>query len=462
MAQELTAGTGLIARYGLTEGSRHGRRQLGRRWRQRHGRLRPAVGRRLPGARHHPAARPERPRRGPGQQPRRPRMDRRERRRPGRLPRLPRHQPACRHDRQRPLRRAPHRHRLHRPDCRQRHRIPVRGRRCRHHGNRSAASTPRPSRRPRPPARPSSLDGTNDYVTFGAAPALGATNFTLETWFRRDGAGIGVTTGTGGITVPSRSSPRAVPRARPGQPEHELLPRHRRHQRQARGRLRGHDRGGNHPVAGTAVVTSNVWHHAAATYDAVSGTWKLYLDGVLDRTLVLASAFQPQSTSIQHAALGSSLTLDRRPPARLLQRRPRRGPHLERGPQGRPDRLHLRQDPHLRRGPDCPIRPQRGHRHHDRLERRGSAGRHAHQRTHLDRRSGALVGQQHGTGLHQPQLAHHGPTLTATVTATMPTRRAARHVPTRTGAQRRRHQWRHGHHAQPGHGRQRRPGDPSA
>ncbi len=51
-----------------------------------------------------------------------------------------------------------------------------------------------------------------------------------------------------------------------------------------------------------------MWHHAAATYDATTGTWKLYLDGVLDQTLVLASAFQPQSASTEHAALGTSLT----------------------------------------------------------------------------------------------------------------------------------------------------------
>ena len=52
--------------------------------------------------------------------------------------------------------------------------------------------------------------------------------------------------------------------------------------------------GPNHPVAGTTAVTSNVWHHAAAVYDATTGTWRLYLDGVLDRTLALGSAFQPQ------------------------------------------------------------------------------------------------------------------------------------------------------------------------
>ena len=44
------------------------------------------------------------------------------------------------------------------------------------------------------------LNGTNAFVTFGAAPGLGAAKFTLETWFRRDGTGIATFTGTGGIT----------------------------------------------------------------------------------------------------------------------------------------------------------------------------------------------------------------------------------------------------------------------
>ena len=40
---------------------------------------------------------------------------------------------------------------------------------------------------------------------------------------------------------------------------------------------------------------SNVWHHAAATYDGT--TWSLYLDGALDRTLAWAAAFTPAATA---------------------------------------------------------------------------------------------------------------------------------------------------------------------
>src|SRR5262245_50665111 len=43
------------------------------------------------------------------------------------------------------------------------------------------------------------LDGTNDYVTFGQAPSLGASVFTVEVRFKRTGTGITANTGTGGL-----------------------------------------------------------------------------------------------------------------------------------------------------------------------------------------------------------------------------------------------------------------------
>src|SRR5687767_5723323 len=46
-----------------------------------------------------------------------------------------------------------------------------------------------------------SFDGVNDYVTFGSASRLGASNFTIEVWFRRTGLGVSANTGIGGITA---------------------------------------------------------------------------------------------------------------------------------------------------------------------------------------------------------------------------------------------------------------------
>ena len=182
----------------------------------------------------------------------------------------------------------------------------------------------------------------------------------------RTGAGVGVTTGTGGITS-------AIPLVTKGGAEAETPANVNMNwflgidaaTRHARGRLRGHRDGANHPVAGTTVVTSNVWHHAAATYDATTGTWRLYLDGALDKTLALGSAFQPESASIQHAALGTSLTstgaiantggffagvIDE---ARIwnVARTP---------PRSRPTGPH----PRHRHRADRPLRHRRGDRHH--------------------------------------------------------------------------------------------------
>ena len=44
------------------------------------------------------------------------------------------------------------------------------------------------------------FDGTNDYVTFGAATStLGATSFTLECWIKRAAGGNTMTTGSLGL-----------------------------------------------------------------------------------------------------------------------------------------------------------------------------------------------------------------------------------------------------------------------
>src|SRR6185295_6479901 len=45
------------------------------------------------------------------------------------------------------------------------------------------------------------FDGSNDYVTFGQAPALGLGTFTLEAWVKRTGTGVATSTGTGGVSA---------------------------------------------------------------------------------------------------------------------------------------------------------------------------------------------------------------------------------------------------------------------
>ena len=137
--------------------------------------------------------------------------------------------------------------------------------------------------------------------------ALNATRFTLETWFYRTGTGATTSTGTGGVT--------AAPLIAKGrsQSDGSNVDLNYFLGIDSSGRLAADFEEGagqpspglNHPVTGSTVITNNAWHHAAVTYDG--RTWKLYLDGRLDRTLTLASPLNPRSDSIQRTALGSAL-----------------------------------------------------------------------------------------------------------------------------------------------------------
>ena len=64
--------------------------------------------------------------------------------------------------------------------------------------NRSPASG-EASATPAPASHALQFNGSSQYVTMGQAASLGAPQFTLETWFKRTGAGVGTSTGTGGI-----------------------------------------------------------------------------------------------------------------------------------------------------------------------------------------------------------------------------------------------------------------------
>jgi acid phosphatase type 7 len=151
------------------------------------------------------------------------------------------------------------------------------------------------------------FDGANDYVTFGTAPALGAGAFTIETWFKRTGAGISTSTGTMGVD--------AVPLVAKGRAEADATTQDMNYFlgiRASDGVLvadfeegaGGASPGLNHPVIGVTPVSMNVWHHAAATYDGA--TWRLYLNGSLQAQLSVGRP--PRSDSIQHASLATALT----------------------------------------------------------------------------------------------------------------------------------------------------------
>ena len=153
-----------------------------------------------------------------------------------------------------------------------------------------------------------SLDfgGTNAYVDFGNPAKLHLPEFTIETWFRRDGPGDTTLTGTGGSNATA-----LVARGR-GQTEDPTVDLNyflgidvasNKLVADFEEGATGTNPSQNHPVYGATTITTGVWHHAAATYDGT--TWKLYLDGVLDGELMVSEP--PAAAGNQRASVGAGL-----------------------------------------------------------------------------------------------------------------------------------------------------------
>ncbi|HEY3216020.1 MAG TPA: LamG-like jellyroll fold domain-containing protein, partial [Candidatus Eisenbacteria bacterium] len=149
--------------------------------------------------------------------------------------------------------------------------------------------------------------GTRAYVHLGNPSALRLPMFTIELWIRRDGAGIGTSTGSGGI-------PDAVPLVTKGRAESQGQADNINYflgLRQSDAVLcadfgegpEGPSPGLNHPVAGITPIAPGAWHHVATTYDG--STWKLYLDGNLETQLAVNRPVADASPVM--AAVSSSL-----------------------------------------------------------------------------------------------------------------------------------------------------------
>ena len=158
------------------------------------------------------------------------------------------------------------------------------------------------------------FDGVDDRVTFGPAPTLGSNTFTLELWFKRTGAGVSTTTGTGGITaVPLLTKGRNEGVADGTNVDLNYFLGIDQATRVLVADFEDMFTGANHPVRGRTAICDQVWYHAAASYDVTTGTWQLYLNGELEAELVVPAGAdprvrEPRSDSIQHAALATAMT----------------------------------------------------------------------------------------------------------------------------------------------------------
>ncbi len=152
---------------------------------------------------------------------------------------------------------------------------------------------------------------------------LGVQVFTIETWFKRTGAGITTSTGNGGLGA-------AIPLVTKGRGENENsdvdmnyffgidttgvlaadFEECARSQAGCPQTTSNATQGGqNYPVRGSTIISNNVWYHAAVTFDG--RYWKLYLNGVLEPTMTGAdtgASRYPRWDSRQHAGLGTAMT----------------------------------------------------------------------------------------------------------------------------------------------------------
>ena len=151
------------------------------------------------------------------------------------------------------------------------------------------------------------FEGVDSYIKVTDGGGLALENFTLETWFKKDGNGISVTSGTGGI-------PDAIPLITKGTSESEssnLDINYFLCIKAATNVIAADFEEGaggtsvslNHPVLGVTPIVNNVWHHAAVTYDGT--TLRLYLDGNLENSLVVGQPVASATTC--NLAIGSSL-----------------------------------------------------------------------------------------------------------------------------------------------------------
>jgi hypothetical protein len=132
-------------------------------------------------------------------------------------------------------------------------------------------------------------------------------DFTIEAWIKIEGYGSTTETDPGGLSD-------VVPIISKGLAENENTGKEMNYflgYRQSDMKLvadfEDSASSANHPVISNASLPFCTWTHVAASYNTATDTWKLYVNGSLDKTLALGENYTPQFLSWCPAYVGSTL-----------------------------------------------------------------------------------------------------------------------------------------------------------
>jgi hypothetical protein len=153
------------------------------------------------------------------------------------------------------------------------------------------------------------LNGTNQYINVGNTSSLHLTSFTLEAWIKIEGSGVITSTSSnGGFT-------NVVPIITKGRAENDNIKAsqinyflgYQPSTNKLVADFEDNATAANHPVSSAGTLSTCTWTHVAASFNVSSNTWKLYINGTLNKTLSLGTAiYTPESSSEVNAAIGTS------------------------------------------------------------------------------------------------------------------------------------------------------------
>lgn len=156
------------------------------------------------------------------------------------------------------------------------------------------------------------FSATNTYVSMGAAPELGLSEFTLEAWFRMDDIGGSMGTGSHGVhlyPIISKGAGNSDPIEKRLDINYIVgIQTVADGPRVLVADFESTDtnpfrHGMNHTIYGVTEIQMGDWHHLAVTYDGFA--WRLYLDGELEMWTV--HRMTPQYESWHHFGVGTAL-----------------------------------------------------------------------------------------------------------------------------------------------------------